>query len=70
MKKKKKIELHLGAGGTGVAYVALPAHPGMGTPGVTGKQVRLRDLIPDYKGADLYIDFDKNGEVIGVEILV
>lgn len=67
---KKKIELHVSADDPDVAYLVLPAHPGRGTHGATERTVRLRDLIPHYKGADLYIDFDTSGEVIGVEILV
>lgn len=51
-----------------VAYLALPDHPGRGTPGVTAQQRRLRDLMP-YSGPDLYLDFDKDGRLIGVEIL-
>ena len=66
---KNKIELHLSSGGKEVAYVSLPDHPGKGTVGVVMKQVRLRDIYPDYKGADLYFDFDKDNRLIGVEIL-
>lgn len=51
-----------------VAYLALPDHPGRGTPGVAVKQMRLRDLTP-YSGPDLYFDFDKDGQLIGIEIL-
>jgi hypothetical protein len=52
-----------------VAYVSLPAHPGRGKPGVVAKQVRLRDIIGDHGRADIYLDFDKNGQLIGLEIL-
>jgi uncharacterized protein YuzE len=52
-----------------VAYLTLPDHPGRGTPGVTAKQTRLRDLMA-YSGPDLYLDFDRDGKLIGVEILV
>jgi Protein of unknown function (DUF2283) len=51
-----------------VAYLTLPDHQGRGTPGVTVKQTRLRDLMA-YSGADLYLDFDKDGKLIDVEIL-
>jgi hypothetical protein len=51
-----------------VAYLALLDHPGRGEPGVVAKQIRLRDLV-EYSGPDLYLDFDKNGNLFGVEIL-
>lgn len=31
------------------------------------KQVRLSDLV-EYKGPDLYFDFDQGGNLVGVEI--
>ena len=53
-----------------VAYISLPDHPGVGiVPGVTKKQLRLRDLVGDYEGPDLYLDFDKENRLIGIEIL-
>ncbi len=67
---KNKIELHLSSGEQDVAYVSLPNHPGRGTPGITRKQLRLKELVPEYKGADLYFDFDKENQLIGIEILV
>ena len=33
------------------------------------RSVRLRSLIPEYKGADVIIDFDKNNILTGIEIL-
>jgi hypothetical protein len=52
-----------------VAYVSLPGHPGCGKAGVVARQVRLRDLIADHGHADVYLDFDKDGCLIGLEIL-
>jgi hypothetical protein len=65
-----KIKLDVSGGEGNVGYVMLPDHPGAGTPNVTKKQVRLRNLYPDYKGADLYFDFDENNTLLGIEILV
>ena len=56
------------AGHDDVAYVSLPDHPGV-VPGVVKKTIRLWDLIGDYKGPDLYLDFDKENRLIGIEIL-
>lgn len=52
-----------------VAYVSLPAHPGRGLPGVVAKHVRLRDLVGDHGPSDVYLDFDPNGQLVGMEIL-
>jgi hypothetical protein len=53
-----------------VAYLSLPDHPGSGTPGVSCKQVNLHEIYPNYSGATLYFDFDKDNRLIGIEILV
>ena len=62
-----KIELALGTEGD-VAYVSLPDHPGVVYGAVT-KTLRLMDLVGDYKGPDLHLDFDKENRLIGIEIL-
>lgn len=51
-----------------VAYLTLPDHPGPGSVAVT-KTLRLRDLVGDYTGPDLYFDFDASNVLLGVEIL-
>ncbi len=64
---EKKISLAVSAGDQDVAYLYLPGHPGRGTPGVA-RQVRLSSLMT-YKGPDLFLDFDGDGQLVGVEIL-
>jgi len=64
-----KIELTVSSDDPHVAYVSLPKHPGGGTAGVVSKQIRLCETIKDYKGIDILLDIDKNGEVIGIEIV-
>ncbi len=66
---KNKIELSVSSDDPHVAYISLPKHPGSSTPGIVSKQVRLREIISDYKGMDILIDFDKDGEAIGIEIV-
>ena len=66
MKGKIQLKTH----GRDTAYVSLPNHPGMSQAGASKKSVRLAHLIPDYKGADVIMDFDAKGELIGIEILV
>jgi len=65
----KKIKLVLSADDEDVAYLYLPDHPGEGQAGCVSKQVRLSDLIAGLDGPDVYLDFDKNQKLIGIEIL-
>lgn len=51
------------------AYLYLPNHPGKGKPAVVNKQIRISDVIDNYKGPDLYLDFDGIDQIIGIEIL-
>ena len=64
---EKKISLAVSADDQDVAYVYLPGHPGPGAHG-GARQVRLSSLL-QYEGPDLYLDFDGQGQLIGVEIL-
>ncbi|WP_425493885.1 DUF2283 domain-containing protein [Dyella silvatica] len=64
----KQITLDV-ADGDEAAYLTLPDHPGRGVHGVVSGQVRLVDVLP-YVGPDIYLDFDHEGRLIGVEVLV
>jgi uncharacterized protein YuzE len=66
---EKKIELKVSEDDSDVAYLRLPDHPGSGIPNVVAKQVCLGDVIHNYKGPDIYLDFSQNGKLIGIEIL-
>lgn len=68
MTRKKKIHLEVGDDDDVVAYLTLPDHPGRSSAGVK-KNIRLRDLIGDYVGPDLFFDFDDGNVLVGVEIL-
>ena len=37
--------------------------------GSVANTIILEDLIPGYLGPDIHLDFDKNGVLIGLEIL-
>ena len=52
-----------------VAYLYLSKHPGVGKRDVVKKQVCLADLIDDYIGPDVYLDFSHSGQLIGIEVL-
>ncbi|NOK18872.1 DUF2283 domain-containing protein [Corallococcus carmarthensis] len=51
----------------GVAYLRLPTHPGKG--GKVSKSIRLVDVIGQYKGPDVVLDFDQDEVLVGIEIL-
>lgn len=63
-----KITLTISDDDEDVAYLTLPKHPGQGTPGAVRKQTRLLDLV-NYVGPDVFLDFDKDGNLIGIELL-
>ncbi len=66
---KGKIELEISADNSEAAYVSLPDHPGGAAPGPVEKTLRLLDLCQNYKGPDVYFDFDNENRLIGIEIL-
>ena len=51
------------------AYLYLPQHPFKLTPGCVKKTIWLSDLMPGYKGPRIYLDFDAEDVLIGIEIL-
>lgn len=66
---EKKIQLKVSEDDLDVAYLTLPNHPGPGLPGVVAEQKILGELIHGYKGPEIYLDFDRNGCLIGIEII-
>lgn len=52
-----------------VGYLYLGGHPGPGAQGCVARQVCLDDVIGEYKGPPIYLDFDRDGELIGMEIV-
>ena len=67
--KNKKIYLSVSEDDPEVAYLYLPGHPGEEKKNVVKKQIRLYDIIKNYKGPDIYIDFDMDDNAVGFEIL-
>ena len=71
MKKRKRIQefrLELSEGKHEVAYLKLPTFPVDQLK--TSKSLRLHDLIGAYEGPDINIDFDEDGVLVGIEIIV
>lgn len=70
--KKGKISLSVSlddeTGADSVAYLYLPDYPEKTFSGTVAKTVRVSGLIENYHEADLYLDFDKDGVLFGVEI--
>jgi len=64
-----KIELICSDGDPNVGYLSLPEHPGKGIRGAVVKQIRLIELCPEYKGSDIYLDFDADNTLVGIEIV-
>lgn len=65
----KLMELTISKEDPDVAYLSLPDHPEKGASDIVSRTLRVRDLIENYKGPDLYLDFDKDDCCIGIEIL-
>lgn len=63
---EKKIRVQFEGEDAHTAYVALPGH--RHEPGIVSKTVILGELI-DYKGPQIHLDLDKDGTLIGIEIL-
>ena len=69
-KKKFKLRTMGDDGEHDTAYLMMPNHPGAGKHNIVNKQIRLLELVDDYKGPDIYLDIDHDGILIGIEILV
>ncbi|NQZ11719.1 MAG: DUF2283 domain-containing protein [Algicola sp.] len=69
MKAMKNIELKVSADDEDVAYLYLPGHPRKVEAGIVQKQVELRKVITQYSGPDVFLDFNNEGKLIGIEIL-
>jgi len=65
----KNIRLKVSRGDPDVAYLYLPDHPKKLVSGIVNKSVRLLEILPDYKGPDIYMDFNEEDVLIGIEIL-
>jgi len=69
MASETRISLSVSDDDPNVAYLTLPNHPGASAANVVAEQKSMNELIEGYKGPDIYLDFDDNGVLIGIEIL-
>ncbi len=50
-------------------YVAFKSHLGRGKPHLGCYQKGLHELIDNYQGPEIYLDFNSEGRLYGIEIL-
>jgi hypothetical protein len=67
---KQKIRVKTIGSDSHTAYIALPGHPRELIPGVVSRTICLDDVIEDFEGPRVQLDFDKNKRLIGIEINV
>jgi hypothetical protein len=67
--KEEKIRVRISGRHSDTAYVSLPGYPVQPQPGVVSKTICLDDLVADFRGARVHLDFDRDGVLIGIEIL-
>ena len=66
-KAKPAIRVRISKNDPAVGYIYLPNHP-KPSPGCVDNTISITEVIPNYKGVPIYLDF-KNGELIGIEII-
>lgn len=65
----EKIILKISEDDDEVGYLYLPEHPKELTVGLIKKQINLSSLIDGYKGPDIFLDFNINDVLVGIEII-
>jgi len=63
---EKKIRVSCVGEDAHTAYVALPGH--RSEPGIVSKTIILNEVLA-FKGPHVHLDIDKEGRLIGIEIL-
>ena len=53
--------------GLGTCYVEMPGHER--AAGFVKRTVDLAELVEDYRGPGVYLDFNEAGELVGIEVL-
>ncbi|MFK7810276.1 MAG: DUF2283 domain-containing protein [Saprospiraceae bacterium] len=65
---KGKILLKVSDDNDQVGYLSLPNHPGPTSSKVVFKQIDLSDIV-QYKGPAIYLNLDRDDNIIGIEIV-
>ena len=66
MPKQNKIKLCVSSSGK-VAYLYLPTSM---DERIVTRNVKLHELLEDFKGPEVIFDFDKEKKLIGIEVLL
>ncbi len=66
MKKETHISQEIQIEDGDVAYIRMPQAK---QDKKVIKSIRLRELMKEYKGADIVLDFSEDDELLGIEIL-
>lgn len=67
--KSPKIQLKISDDDGMVAYLKLPKHPKNNIVGCVKKTISLSEIIKGYIGIPIYLDFDKDDELIELKLL-
>ena len=65
----KKIRAKITGADSETAYIALPGYPAAPQSGAIAKTICLDDVIDGFKGPRIQLDFNRDGVLIGIEIL-
>ena len=64
---EQKIRVRLVGQDAHTAYISLPGHGE--EPGTVSKTLSLDALVDGYSGPRVHLDFDRDGTLIGIEVL-
>jgi len=65
----KKIRVKVSGIQSGTAYISLPGCPEEPQFGIVSRTICLDDVVDNFKGPRVNLDFNKEGGLIGIEIL-
>jgi hypothetical protein len=70
MANQEKIRVKLIGEDSHTAYIALPGSPKDLQRGSVSKTICLDNIVENFKGPRINLDFNKEGVLIGIEVLV
>jgi uncharacterized protein YuzE len=67
---EKKIRVKMSSDYSDTAYISLPGDPKQPQYAIVSRTISLDDVLENFKGPRVNLDFNKDGQLIGIEILV
>ncbi len=67
--KTGKISTKISEDDPSVGYITLPSYPKKNDGKIVYKSIDLIDIIKNYKGPQVILDFDENSVLIGIEVI-